>query len=421
MIDEPFIADAAVPPGLTDEGLPSLIMVPPLQLIAALFFFLALLFAHRGLALFSFLFVALPFLTKMWARHGRAGLRCIATADKLRLFPGEVLSHTLVVENRRWLPLGLEWGRPATTAFDPLAADDHGSGCCRLLGFQRMQLQWALKAKHRGVHQLSTPGLSVGDLFGFCMQPVAETAASMEVVVYPRIRPIAMAGIPGCWFFGRLTCGGLVQDPAYFLGTREYQFRQSTRFIHWKASARHQRLQEKIFEPSRQEKMLLVVDTGHFQGKRVALFERLLESVASLAVKLEGMGHALGLLANFGWAGQACLHVPISRHPDQLRLILEALARLQARPAMEMTTLLTQAVGSTWGISVLYFSSGSDDGLRHAEAYFGMKKIPAVFVVAEHSDRHKAGRFWMDDLYVTPDADPDPQADGDAVSGESKA
>jgi uncharacterized protein (DUF58 family) len=421
MSDEPHIADSVAPPGLTDEGPASLIMVPLLQLLAVLSFFLALLFFHRGLALFSLLIVALPLLAKMWAGYGRSGVRYFAGADTLRLFPGEVLTHALVVENRCWLPLGLELGRPETTAFEPLAADGNGSYRCRLLGYQRMRLQWAFKAKRRGVYQLSAPGMSVGDLFGFCMRPVADTAASMEVVVYPRIRPIAMSGFSGSWFFGRLTCGGLVQDPAYFLGTREYQFRQSTRFIHWKASARHQRLQEKIFEPSRQEKMLLVVETGHFQGDRRNLFESMLETVASLAVKLDGLGHAVGLLANAGWAGQACLNVPASRRPGQLSQVLEALARLEPRPVMQMTELLTQAMRLSWEISVLYFSSGTDDELRHAEAYFAMKKIPAVLVAAEHSGGYRAGTVWMDDLYLKPDTGPGPQAEGDVSAEESVA
>ncbi|MBW1691959.1 MAG: DUF58 domain-containing protein, partial [Deltaproteobacteria bacterium] len=48
------------------------------------------------------------------------------------------------------------------------------------------------------------------------------------------------------------------------LGTRDYQNWRPARHIHWKASASHNRLQEKVFEPSEQEKVLLAVEVSQF-------------------------------------------------------------------------------------------------------------------------------------------------------------
>ncbi len=56
-----------------------------------------------------------------------------------------------------------------------------------------------------------------------------------------------------------------VKDPVYILGTRDYQPSGPSRHIHWKASARHLKLQEKVFEPSEQEKVLLALEVGSFQ------------------------------------------------------------------------------------------------------------------------------------------------------------
>ena len=89
--------------------------------------------------------------------------------------------------------------------------------------------------------------------------------------------------------------------------------------FHWKASARHNRLQEKVFESTHQEKILLVVDVGSFARHQAEEdFERALEVVASLAVRLDQQGHALGLIANGCLVGGGPAIVPVARNDQQL-------------------------------------------------------------------------------------------------------
>jgi uncharacterized protein (DUF58 family) len=175
-----------------------------------------------------------------------------------------------------------------------------------------------------------------------------------------------------------------VQDPVYILGTRDYQNGQPSKYIHWKASARQHRLQEKVFESTQQEKVLLVVNVDPF-AKREAEedFERTLEVVASLAVRLDEQGHSVGLVANGVVKGGGPSIVPVARNDQQLPAILELLARLQMKPDRDLKELLRHKLMLTWGISCVYFSHKEDETVFSAREYFTQRKTPVVFFVCQ--------------------------------------
>ena len=60
----------------------------------------------------------------------------------------------------------------------------------------------------------------------------------------------------------------MFQDPTRPVGVRDYQHGDSLRHVHWKASARLQSLQVKIFEPTTTFKvaLFLSVDSFTFNG-----------------------------------------------------------------------------------------------------------------------------------------------------------
>jgi uncharacterized protein (DUF58 family) len=173
-----------------------------------------------------------------------------------------------------------------------------------------------------------------------------------------------------------------VQDPVYILGTRDYQNGQPSKYIHWKASARQHRLQEKVFESTQQEKVLLVVNVDPFARREAEEdFEHALEVVASLAVLLSQQGHSVGLVANGKVKGGGPAIVPVARNDQQLPAILELLARLQMKPDRDLKELLRHKLTLTWGISCIYFSHEEDQTVFSAEEYFTQRRTPVVFFV----------------------------------------
>jgi uncharacterized protein (DUF58 family) len=113
-----------------------------------------------------------------------------------------------------------------------------------------------------------------------------------------------------------------------------------------KASVRHQRLQEKLFDSSEQEKVLVIIDVEQFAECNAGeAFERTLEVAASLVVAYGQRGCSTGFLTNGKLQG-APPFLPITKNRYQVSHIMDALARLQMQPAETTATYLAARYSS---------------------------------------------------------------------------
>ena len=195
-----------------------------------------------------------------------------------------------------------------------------------------------------------------------------------------------------------------MQDPIYILGTRDYQHWRPARHIHWKASARQNRLQEKVFEPSEQEKLLLAVEVSQFDKYNASeSFERTLEMVGSLAAQSYQRGYALGLVTNGVVKGGSSI-LSMGRGPQQLPSILEILARLKMRADGNLADTLCQNLELQWNVSCVYFSYEHDDVTLATAQYFSLRKIPLTSVVcASRPQRERHGHKFGGKVYCLDD------------------
>ncbi len=136
----------------------------------------------------------------------------------------------------------------------------------------------------------------------------------------------------------------------------------------------------KLFEPSVQAKVLLVVHAATFaESDTDDAFERTLEVVASVAVDLYERGHTVGL-ASDGKAANAPALVPVGRNDRQLTAILEMLARLETRTSTDLPRLLRLGGALPWGVTCVYFCFNRAEGARTAHQLFAERRIPVVGV-----------------------------------------
>jgi len=165
-------------------------------------------------------------------------------------------------------------------------------------------------------------------------------------------------------------------------------------------------LQEKIFEPSAQEKILLVVDVGPYaQHGAEEAFERMLETVASAAVRLAERGCAVGLVTNGRMTGKGSSVVSVTRNPHQLTTLLEALARVRMEPARGLIDTFRLHLRVPWGISCLYFSLEKDGTARMAREYFTQRRIPFRFFTGHPFSDSIEARGAGDSAIQGPDHD----------------
>ena len=283
--------------------LPSLFVILPVQIIVGVFLFMALLNGRRDLIILSGVILTMGVGAWVWSRLSPASVRCRAVVDRNRVFPGDAFTVEIDAVNGKILPIMLRMVLSSDMPFDPAEDREPVPKEGSLLWYQRVRFRWGVTAGRRGVYRLGPSRVEVGDFFGFFPRPMMDSEG-VEVVVYPRIVPLALPEFPRRDFFGVPGAASPVKDPVYLLGTRDYQPWTPARFIHWKASARHDRVQEKVFEPSEREKVLLAVDVDLFaaHGAR-RQFEETLEVAASTAFRLHRRGCAVGLVTNGAVAG----------------------------------------------------------------------------------------------------------------------
>jgi uncharacterized protein (DUF58 family) len=389
-----------------EQSVPSLFFIPLILLMVGLLLFTALLVRQWELTVLCLILFGAAAGAKLWSRWSLAGIACNAAVDRRRLFPEEKLCLTVTAENAKFLPVLLA----ASAATGGLASDGSAktsvAATAGLLWYQTARFHWEMTALRRGIYRIGPVRITTGDLFGFFLRQKRMVEA-VEVVVYPRLAPFEPPKVPRRDFFGIPGAESPVQDPIYILGTGDYRMGSPAKHIHWKATARHHKLQEKIFEPSAQEKILVVLDVGPDAGQGAEEpFERLVSMAASAAVRLAGRGRAVGLITNGRMTGEGPAFVSVTRNPRQLAALLEALARVRMEPVRPIVeTLRLHRLPP--GISCLYFALRNGDAASPAREYFRQRRIPFAFVEgAVVADRGAAG--------VSASAEGQPQAAPDA-------
>jgi len=161
----------------------------------------------------------------------------------------------------------------------------------------------------------------------------------------------------------------LIEDPLRLSGVREYLPGDNFRYIHWKATARRQELQTKLFEPSASRPLAIFVNirTFHhrFEGVDPALREFAISVGASIARWAQMQGDEFGVFANsMMYAGRRVCVLP-GAHPRQLTSVLEALAYCVGIPHTTIERVLQQEAGHLRiGTSIVLVSATLSDNLR---------------------------------------------------------
>lgn len=284
------------------------------------------------------IFLSAALVAKAWSRLCLLGVASHRTLSERRVFPGEEVTLTLHLANRK--PLPLPWVQVEDHIPAALKATGAGSGAepalvrrsAALLWYRSVKWTYAMECSKRGYYPFGPIEMTSGDIFGLYSSSLA-LATDDWIIVYPKIFPVSHVPIPSIHPMGNSkseTC--LFQDPTRAVGVRDYRLGDSLRHIHWKASARAQGLQVKMFEPTTTLKIALFlgVDSFHHEGAfRADDFELGISAVASIAHDVIDHGGPAGIFVNTRLADSGHgVSIPPSGNRAQLTSILEALAKV---------------------------------------------------------------------------------------------
>jgi uncharacterized protein (DUF58 family) len=346
--------------------------------------FVALLTDQSALTFLCAMVFSMAAGAKAWSRVGLSGVRSQLRLDKKKMFPHETLGLTVAADNKKFLPVWLQVKIPLGEALrtgsrpGPLQQD---SG---LLSYQRVEFEWQLTELRRGVHPIGPVQLEAGDLLGFYTSE--KQADFSDIIVYPRLVALSRIPFPRRDFFGKPGINSPVEDPTYIHGTRDYQCGRAARYIHWKASARHGRLMEKLCEPAEREKVLFLVRADRFdEDASGESMESCLEVAASLAVRLDRLRFSVGIATNARLQGSDRATVRISRSPAQLSQVLETMARIEPQPAGDLINVVRRGPPLSWTVTAVCFTYRNDAGSLALRQYFRDRQIPLVTIVCDRS------------------------------------
>jgi len=305
-------------------------------------------------ALVAGLFVALAVVARGWSRLALGGLRCRVEFRDDRAFPDDELDLVLTIENRGLAPVPwLEAELTVPHHLYPLegqvgraVASDHRviEVLATLLPFRRLTWRHRLRCRTRGLYEVPTVSILVGDPLRLFPRRKA-FVVNARLIVYPRIVPLDQLGLRSGLPQGELALRTIpVEDPTRVIGVREYRPGDPPRRIHWKASARLPTLQVKLLERTAQLQLGLYLGVDGFDYPQVvyreALFERAVGAAASLASWAVEHGGRVGL----GLSGAAPIVLPASGGSDHLRQILEVLAVVTPRRGRPLESVLAASL-----------------------------------------------------------------------------
>jgi uncharacterized protein (DUF58 family) len=393
---------------LEENRVSTIFKAPLVYLFIGVFLFIALLYRQNDLALLTFLILGVVTAAKIWSIMSHYRLRYAIRVDKQRAFPGETLAVETFVENAKLLPvrIRIHWSLNLSLKLiggeEPTFRQEAG-----LLWYQRVQLHSDVVARSRGVYHVGPNCIRAGDLLGF-FEKEKKSRKTATIIVYPRLVCLKSIDLPMRELFGVPGVKSPVQDPVYILGTRDYQPSRPSRHIHWKASARHLKLQEKVFEPSEQEKVLLALEVGPFQKSMARdAFESTLEVIASLSLQLHDKGCAVGLVTNGALTGGGSSILTPTRAPGQLTALLEALARLQLAQYSALEPIMRRSLSARRGVSCAYFSYKAGRAEVEMQKYCRQHNIPITFFLCCYDpirdavlSKHSAGMHALDEIRI---------------------
>ncbi len=311
-------------------------------------------------------------LAKLWSQCSLVGVHCQRFLNEQRVFPGEYIELRLRLVNRK--PLPLPWVRvddkiperlvlmdsPLTPRSNP--GDGFLSNTASLLWYRGINWRYRLHCTKRGYYSLGPLVVSSGDIFGFYPRSITRPSTD-HVIVYSKLFPLAQLGLPSLYSLGEIKAERRIfEDSTRTIGVRDYSPSDSLRYIHWKASARHQKLQVKVFEPTTTLKaiLFLAVDSFHSDGvKNEDDFELGISTAASIANYVVQQRSPVGLFVNalLPDSGQPVRILP-GGGPNQLINVLEALAKVVLVPSGSIEEFLQGERSSLpWGATIVMIIS----------------------------------------------------------------
>ncbi|MBN1937884.1 MAG: DUF58 domain-containing protein [Anaerolineae bacterium] len=318
---------------------------------------IGLIMKYNLLVLFGVLLALASGAAALWSKYCLNSLTYRRKLKSDRIFCGEETDLSIEITNAKPLPLPWLWvsdrfpsdlalvtGKLSTTVGDDEETVTFLYDLMSIRWYERLQRTYRVRGNKRGLYEFGPVSLISGDLFGLD-QKYMRFSDTDHLLVYPKVVPVTEFGLPFERPGGEVKATRkVIQDPLRMATVREYVPGDSPRHIHWKNSARTDKLQTKVFDPSANPTLVIFCDLQtHFYPYNFVpeFLELVITACASMAIHALSMRQSVGLYVNGGPrnAGYWTFVSP-GRSPSQGTRILDTLAPLVGFRLVPMHQLL---------------------------------------------------------------------------------
>jgi uncharacterized protein (DUF58 family) len=339
-------------------------------------------------------------LARAWSRLALERVSYARGLSVHRAFVGEEIEVQFSIANRKALPLPWieirESVPEAMPARDVHAAPSGAPGALyvtrstSLAWYERVSWRHRFLCARRGYFSFGPVRLRSGDIFGLFPSD-REIHSRDRITVLPRLVELPALGLPSERPFGETRSGlRMFEDPSRIAGVRDYRPGDPLKRIDWKATARRQALQSRIYDPSSSLHLLVALNVSTleyvWEGYDPVRLERAITVAGSVARWAEEERYAVGLVANSTYPGaDRPISIAAGRDPDQLTHILEALAMVSPFVLAPLEDVLEEAARALpFGATIVVIAGYTNDAL-------------AARLVRLRRRGHPVTLVWVDD------------------------
>jgi uncharacterized protein (DUF58 family) len=334
-----------------------------------------------GLIIFGATLLVVSLVARLWSHFSLHGVSYQRSLNPRRAFIGETVELTITIENRKLLPVGWvriddEWpeGLCLVDSEDIHPSAVTGRDVLRnafsLQWYERVRRHYQIQCTARGYYRLGPMRAVSGDIFG--MYRTDHRFFDFDwLIVYPRVLPIEELGLPPKDPLGETTARQRIfEDPSRTIGVRDHQPEDDFRRVHWKATARKQELQVKVYEPTTSFAIVTFLNVATFDkywlGTIPELLERAITVAASICSYAYERRYVVGLIANGSIPrSDQPLRVLPGRDPQQLTRVLQALAAVTPIATRDIAELLTEeSPRLPWGATLIVVTAHVNEELE---------------------------------------------------------
>jgi uncharacterized protein (DUF58 family) len=356
-------------------------------------------------------------IARLWGKYSLHRVEYCRRLSSNRVFFGEEVKMEVEISNRK--PLPLPWLQAddeipkEVTLLKGKTMSDYSmthqllSNLFSISWYHKVKRHYIMQCPQRGYFTFGPTKLSSGDVFGFFTR-YKDIDSMDHLMVYPKIVPLEKLGIPSRQPLGEIrTRNHIFQDPVLKMGIREYRYGYSLKSIHWKSTASTGRLQTKIFEPTTTIDMGLFLDVRTvkppYQGVISDKLELEIVAAASMASDALSEGYRVGLYVNQNNPGSLeLIHVSPSRHPDQLKRILEVLAPIQPVDTTSIAEVVVrESRNLPWGCTMVVITAVPTEPLL--SALFRMKRVGRKVVLITIGEYEAINSIGLTTYHVSED------------------